>query len=188
MINALKKNPALYIGLGLPILMMLIFTGIPFIASFLVAPPKYNFIYSSRSYRSHETLRVDSGKLTVDIYNEFDKPWPAPNLDLYLVDVHAKRVTKLKYGVSNPEALMIPPHETRSFIVDGITLKSLDVSVEAPDGYKVTSNYNDFSFPFFFGGNRRDYLTLSKSGRVDRIPTRDEGAWSVSFEGWVIPE
>ncbi len=188
MINAFKKNPALYIGLGLPILMMLIFTGVPFISSYIISAPKYNFIYSIRGYRSNETLRVVSDKLTVDIYNEFDKARPAPPLDLYLVDVQSKKVTKLKYAESAQEKLMIPSRETRSFGVEGITLKSLDTSLESPDGFKVVTDTNDFSFPFFFGGNRRNYLTLSKSGRVDRIPTPKEGYWSVSFEGWVIPE
>jgi hypothetical protein len=187
MIKLIKKNPALYIGLALPLLMVLLFAGIPFIASFMVQPPKYNFIYSVNSYQMDVKFSVIDGRLELNVYNRSNYPNDPPSV--YLIDVHSKENTQLSFVSNNEKNLLVPPHEYRTFIVEGISLKDLDTSMISPDGYQfISDNGDNFSlFPLFFGGNRRNLLSISKLGRIERFQNTLGGYWASKFEGWVIP-
>src|SRR5436190_12325075 len=169
--NAFKKNPALFIGLALPLLMILLFAGVPFMASFMVPEPKYNFIYSINNYNPDGKLRVDKGKLVFQVSNSWAQPREAP--EIYLADVHSKKSTKLNFVLSPGEDSRIPANKIREFIIERITLKKLDTSNISPDGYQIMTgtNENFFSLVFFFGADRRNYLSLSKSGRRIALPT-----------------
>ncbi|MBA3813641.1 MAG: hypothetical protein H0X26_04000 [Alphaproteobacteria bacterium] len=185
--NAFKKNPALFMGLILPLLMILLFSGVPFFASFMVASPEYNFIYSVNNYNPEGKLRVDNGKLVVQVSNFWSQPKEAP--EIYLVDVHSNKTTKLNFSLLSGEDSRIPVNKTRDLIIEGVTLKGLDTSNIAPDGYQIRTGANDnfFSLLFFFGGDRRNSISLSKSGRSVKIPTATQGYNSIRFEGWIIP-
>ena len=186
--NSFAKNPALFIGLALPLVMILIFAGVPFLRSFMIPGPQYNFIYSINNYEPNGKLKVEDGKLILQVYNSWNEP-REPQQTIYLVDVHSKKSIKLNFLPSKEEITLIPSHERREFILEGVTLKALDTSNISPDGYQVMSNDNDniFSLIFFFGNNKRNYISLSNSGRIDNfpIPTRGYGG---KFEGWVIPK
>ncbi|MBL0942647.1 MAG: hypothetical protein IBJ00_08000, partial [Alphaproteobacteria bacterium] len=108
MVNLFKKNPPLFIGLALPLLMLLIFVGIPFISSYLVPAPQYNFIYSLYNTGSEGTLRVVDGKLILNIYNSQDQPLK-PRQQFYLVDIVSKKSTKLNFFPSTSKDIIIPP-------------------------------------------------------------------------------
>lgn len=186
--NAFTKNPALFIGLALPLMMILVFAGIPFIRSFMVPAPQYNFIYSINNYEPNGKLKVVDGKLVLQVYNSWNEP-REPQQTIYLVDVHSKKTTKLNLFLSKEEIVLIPPREKREFIIEGVSLKELNTSNISPDGYQVITGNNDnfFSLIFFFGDNRRNSLSLKKSGRIDnfQIPTQGYGG---KFEGWIIPK
>lgn len=186
--NALKKNPALFIGLALPVLMILIFAGIPFISSFMVPPPKYNFIYSFNNYGSDGKLKVVDGKLILQVHNSWRESRQIQQI-LYLIDVGSKKSIKLNLLPSKDELSLIPPLETREFIVEGVSLKALDPSNISPDGYEVRTTYNDnfFSLLFFFGDNRQNRLSIKKSGRTESFSNPAYG-YGGKFEGWVIPQ
>jgi hypothetical protein len=186
--NAFKKNPALFIGLALPLLMILLFAGIPFIASFMVPAPEYNFLYSINNYNPDGKLRVEDGKLIFKVSNSWAQPREAP--EIYLADVHSEKSTKLNFALSPGEDSRIPANTSRDFIIEGITLKRLDNSTKAPDGYQISTGTNDnfFSLVFFFGGDRRNSLSLRKSGRHIEFPTTTQGYYSIRFEGWIIPK
>lgn len=187
--NAFKKNPALFIGLALPLVMLLLFAGIPFIYSFVVPAPQYNFIYSINNYEQNNKLKVVDGKLVLQAYNTWNGP-REPQQALYLVDVHSKKSTKLNFLLfAKEEHILIPPHESREYIIEGVSLKALDPSNISPDGYQVITGNNDnfFSLMFFFGDNRRNYLSLKKSGRIDNFPVPSQG-YGGKFEGWIIPK
>lgn len=184
--NAFRKNPALFIGLAIPLLMILIFGGIPFISSFVVPPPEYNFIYSLNNYGPEGKLKVVDGKLVLQVYNSVSPP-REPQQTLYLVDVHSKKSTKLDF-LSPWQDNLVPPGQTRDFVLQGISLKALDTSNISPDGYQIVTGNNDsfFSLVFFFGDNRRNAISLKKSGRVDNFSIPPLG-YGGKFEGWVIP-
>ena len=185
--NAFKKNPALFIGLVLPLLMILLFAGIPFISSFTVPAPEYNFIYTLNNYGPDGKLRVENGKLIFRVHNTLTQAREAP--EVFLADVHSKNVTRLNFVLSKGEDSLIPPNKSRDFGIEDITLKKLDTSTIAPDGYQLTTTSNDnvFSLLFFFGNDRRNVLSLSKSSRRVEIPTPNQGYYSTRFEGWIIP-
>lgn len=186
--NLFKKNPALFIGLVLPLLMILAFAGIPFIASFVVLAPKYNFIYSLYNYGSNGKLRVVDGQLVLRVYNPSTIPQEVRQ-QLYWVDVHSKKSTNLNFNLPKEENSLIPPHQSREFIIEGISLQDLDASNISPDGYQIrTGNNDNFSSLIFFFGGRRNYLSLSKSGRIVSFPTPAQGYGGVKFEGWIIPK
>lgn len=186
--NALKKNPALFIGLTLPLVMILIFAGIPFISSFMVPPPTYNFIYSFNNYEPNGKLKVVGGKLILQVHNSWQQPREIQQT-IYLVDVHSKKSTKLNLLLSKDQLSLIPPLETREFIVEGVSLKALDPSNIAPDGYQVITSNNDnfFSLLFFFGESRRHYVSIKKSGRTESFSSPAFG-YGGKFEGWIIPQ
>jgi len=166
--------------------MMLLFAGIPFIASFTVNPPQYNFVYSSKDYQINEKLGVKDGKLVLSFYNKSSASLEAPSL--YLFDVHSKGVTKLNYDLSKGETLFVKPHQSRSFRVEGISLKALDRSKIAPDGYQLMKGENNYVLGALFGGSGRDFVSISKLGRVEKFPSPPEEYWSLEFEGWIISE
>lgn len=182
------KNPALFIGLALPVAMILIFAGIPFIRSFMVPDPQFNFIYSINNYEPNGKLKVVDGKLVLQVYNSWNEP-REPQQTIYQVDVRSKKNTKLNFLPSKDEVTLIPPHEKREFILEGVSLKALDKSNISPDGYEILTGNNDniFSLIFFFGDNRRNYLSIKKSGRIDNFPISNQG-YSGKFEGWIIPK
>lgn len=184
MMNALKKNPALYIGLALPLLMLLFFAGVPFISSLVVEPPQYNFIYSVKSYQTEGTVRFVDGKLELDAYNRDSDPHEPPSV--YLIDVHSKKYKKLDV---NEEGTLIPPHQHRTFVLKGVLLKNLDTSTVSPDGYQYVLNNNDNIdlFSPFFRGSKMDSLFISKSGRIEKFQIPTDVYWNMKFEGWVIP-
>lgn len=186
--NALKKNPALLIGLALPVVMVLIFAGIPFVSSFFVFPPHYNFIYSFNNYEPNGKLKVVEGKLMLQVHNSWREPREIQQT-LYLVDVQSKKSKKLNLHLSKEATSLIPPLETREFVVEGISLKALDPSNVSPDGYQVITNQNDnfFSLLFFFGDSRRNYLSIRKSGRTESFTSPGFG-YGGKFEGWIIPQ
>lgn len=188
--NSFKKNPALYIGLALPLLMIVVLAGIPFIYSFVVPAPQYNFIYSiNNNYPPNEKLKVVNGKLVLQAHNDWDQS-KEPRGMIYLIDVHSKKSTKLNYlPLFKAENILIPPHESREYVIEGVSLKALDPSNISPDGYQVITGNNDnfFSLMFFFGDSRRNYLSLKKSGRIDNIPVPAQ-SYNGKFEGWVIPK
>jgi hypothetical protein len=186
--NTFKKNPALFIGLALPLLMILIFSGIPFIASFVVEPPQYNFIYSYNNYNDiNGKLKVIDGQLILQAHNTWQEPREAQQT-LYLVHVDSKKSTKLNLRLEKGETSLIPPRETRNFIVEGVSLKELDTSNLSPDGYKITSETETiFALLFFFGNNTRQSLSIKKSGRTVNIPL-PESRYGGKFEGWIIPQ
>lgn len=187
MINAFKKNPALFIGLMLPLLMILLFAGIPFISSLTVSAPEYNFIYTINNYNPDGKLRVEDGKLIFRVHNTWTQAREAP--EIFYADVHSKKITRLNFHLAQGEDSLIPPNKSRDFIIEGISLKKLDTSTIAPDGYRIITAPHDnfFSLLFFFGNDRRNSLSLSKSSRRVEIPTANQGYYSPRFEGWIIP-
>lgn len=186
--NAFKKNPPLFIGLMLPLLIILAFAGIPFVASFVVPAPEYNFIYSLDHYNNQGKLRVIDGKLNLEVYNPWAQPREIPQF--YLADVHSKKSTKLNVALAQGENSLVPAYKTREFVIEGITLKGLDPSNIAPDGYQLTTGTNDnfFSIFFFVGGNRQNYISLHKAGRIEKFPSAGETYRGIRFEGWIIPK
>jgi hypothetical protein len=187
MIQAFKKNPALYIGLLIPLLMVIVLAGLPLLTSYLVPAPKFNIIYSIRNYQNEGKLTVVNGKLQLEFYNQSNNPVEAP--DVYLIDVQSKKITLLNSAFKNKKEHLIPAHEMRTIVFNDLSLKQLDKSKKAPDGYQITTESNDslFLFSLFFGGNKRDTMSISKSGRIEKFQLPLENYWGARFEGWVIP-
>lgn len=187
MFAAIKKNPALSIGLIIPLLMLILLGGFPFVATLFVSGPEYNIIYSVRNYQTDGKLGVVDGKLQLQVYNRNNTPIDVPAI--YLLDVKTGISTLLNSPFTHKEESTVPAHETRTIVFNEVPLKQLDKSFTAPDGYKVMTEGDNtlFLFPLFFGGHNSNTMSISKLGRVEKFQLSVETYRGAKFEGWVIP-
>ncbi len=124
------KSLPLYIGLGIPVLMVLIIAGIAFIPGWFAPKPQYSFVYlaggEGGGYSSYSPqYQVRDGKIVM--FPPTATPSPnmpvinQPPLKLYLYDV-----------IKN---------EAREITLGEAQLLTIDDRNEAPDGYQYTYSY-----------------------------------------------
>lgn len=191
----IKKNPALAAGIGLPLLLILIFSLASIIPQWLVAPPQYDVVFSVQEYGScgKDNAEVNfttiQGKIKAEY--KYQKNNYCYNRKLYIFDA--------KTLVSNEIAFAIPQREGeeeqwKELDIPEIKSLELNISPVSLDGYKFADNYNHYYgggfFPFGHGYRSDNGAAISKNGRVFRLyPFFNNNYYNsnhVSFLGWVI--
>lgn len=191
----LRENPTIAFGLGLPIVLVVVFLALSGLPNLLVPAPKYDVLYATGYFSNPNGVRVAvvDGKVQV-IYQDslhasvkpqiwrYNSQTGAVQEIFYLLPskpaVPEEKVASQK-ELSKPTLVEVPD-------LDDVTIDSSSV---APDGYEFSVNnqgYTSNLLSLFFFPRYHDIAVLKKNGRSIRLPN----AVSINgthFVGWVIP-
>lgn len=194
-----RENPTIAFGLGLPLLLVVVFLLISGIPALLVAPPQYDVLYATEynNYPNGVQISVVNRKIQV-VYQGSSAGYQRPRLWRY----------SPKTGGVQEIPIMLPPGlnpsgqrpatpdaATRMTAIDVPDLDELtiDPSSVAPDGYQFSSGPNGYSGDLFtglfYGARYNRQAVLTKQGRSIRLPISGNMYYSnnTRFIGWVVP-
>lgn len=197
----LRENPTIAFGLGLPLLLVIVFLLISGIPSLLVKSPQYDVLYITEygSYRNTMHISVVEQKIQVtyqgDAYNNNQKP----RLWRYNSQTGAVREIFIIFPPSRAQAgndSIDSEDATKITVIDvpGLEGLTIDSSSIAPDGYEFNGGRDRYSRNFFgsmFYSSRSGYeAVLTKKGRSIRLPNSDGRYYShgTQFIGWVVSQ
>jgi hypothetical protein len=193
----IKKNPALAAGIGLPLVVVLIFAIATIVPTWFVPAPRYDalFAVSVPTYASHDPgvgevkYAVAQGHLKAYRRKPPAQGYELSDTQLFLFDAKTRGVREIFVPPSSLNDLTadwqeFPVPDVQSFVLDG--------STTAPDGYEFRDRYTDGGgnfWPFFDGGPVQRVASVGKSGREVKIAVPNaNGAYSAGnlhFLGWV---
>jgi len=210
----LRENPTIAFGLGLPLLLVVMFLLLSGIPSLIVPPPQYDVLYTTghRHYEHDVQISVVEEKVLVTYHNnnrnnsynnnklrlwrympqtgavkEIAIILPASNApadDSSTVDVQSQTDQSQKSQASKASTIEIP--ELASLTIDSSSI--------APDGYEFNADLGRYSgnvFGGLFYSRRYSYdAQLSKSGRNVRLPNTVDRYYgrAAKLVGWVVAE
>lgn len=197
----IRDNPTIAFGLGLPLLLVVLFLAISGIPALLVAPAQFDVLYATNyNYYSNAQnafqIAVVGDRVQVS-YIGNTQPYQQPRLWRF----------NPKTGAVKEIALLLPPGlapdtgrpaeapkvpTVTPIEVPDLAALRVDSSSLAPDGYQFSTGadgYSEHVFTGLFYSSRYRYQAeLVKNGRSIRLPNTD-GAYignTVRFIGWVV--
>lgn len=193
----LRENPTIAFGLGLPLLLVILFLLVSGIPSLLVDPPKYDVLYATgyHDYQRGVQISVVDQKVQV-VYQGPVRSGRGPRIWRY----NSKTGAIKEISVTLPPGLPLagrgqPTQEelTQTTLIEVPELRDLtvDSSSISPDGYEFSAGgrYSRNTFGGLFYSSRYRYeAVLSKNGRSIRLPNAD-GAYyggNTRFIGWIV--
>jgi hypothetical protein len=196
----LRENPTITFGLGLPILLVVVFLLISGIPSLLVAPPQYDVLYATEYYNYPNGVQITIVNQKVQVSYQ-------GNLISYQ-NPHLWRFNP-KTGAIKEVTITLPPGLTPAgqgaatpataakitpISVPDVADLIVDTSSIAPDGYEFsagTIGYSGDEFSgLFFSPRYRKEAVLTKKGRSIRLPNAGNMYNSnyTRFIGWVVAQ
>jgi hypothetical protein len=194
----LRENPPIAFGLGLPLLLVLVFLLISGIPSLLVDPPQHDVLYATEYYNYQEGVQISVVEQKVQVsYRGIVQGGQIPRLWRYYS----------KTGAVQEIAIILPPSLTSSsadsaepgdfLVTTPIEVPDLeglivDSSSIAPDGYEFSTGNDRYSGNvfrgLFYSSRYRHEATLSKDGRSIRLPNAGNRyyGYDTRFVGWVV--
>ena len=194
----LRENPTIAFGLGLPLLLVVLFLLISGIPTLLVDPPQHDLLYATEYYNQQEGVQISvvNQKVLVS-YRGIAQGQQIPRLWRYHSKTGAVQEIAiiLPPGLRASDAKTIEPGDRLiSTPIDVPDLEGLvvDSSSIAPDGYEFSSGSDRYSGNvfggLFYSSRYRYQATLSKDGRSVRLPNADNYYYrqNTRFIGWVV--
>ena len=196
----IQENPTIAYGLGLPLLLVVIFLIVSGLPQLLVPKPQYELLYATgiHSYPNVIQIAVVEQKVQV-IYQGASYGNERPRLWRY----------NPQSGGVQEIAIILPPNPVQSgngsdaasqtpktTVIDVPDLAGLriDSSSVAPDGYEFSGadkRYSRNIFGGLFYSQRYNHeAVLTKNGRSIRLPNLNDRYYSrnTQFVGWVLPQ
>ena len=200
--NFIRDNPTIAFGLGLPLLLVILFLAISGIPTLLVAPAQHDVLYATNytHYNNAQNtlqIAVVGDRVQVNFVGN-TQPYQTPRLWRFNPKTGAVKEIALLLppglapNTGRPvEAPAAAPTVTPVEVPDLAGLK-VDSSSLAPDGYEFRGSADGYSgrpFTGLFYSSRYGYQAeLVKNGRSIRLPNTD-GAYygnTVRLIGWVV--
>jgi len=195
----LRENPTIAFGLGLPLLLVVVFLLISGVPALLVAPPQYDVLYATEYYNDQNGVQVSVVNQKVQVNHQghsqgSQKPrlWrynPKTGAVKEIAIILPSGLALSGKGAASPEAVSkITPIDVPD--VAGLTIDSSSI---APDGYEFSMGRHGYSgdvFTGLFNSSRyRNEAVLMKDGRSIRLPNaggRNYYSNYTRFIGWVV--
>ena len=195
----LRENPTIAFGLGLPLLLVVVFLLISGIPALLVDPPQYDVLYATEYYNNmNNRVQVSVADRKVQVYYQgnaanFQKP------RIWRYSPKTGGVREIAYML--PPDLLPPgkapamPGEAGKVTpidVPDLSGLTVDASSVAPDGYEFSAGQNGYSGDVFTGlfyaARYRNDVVLTKKGRSIRLPNAGNVYYgnTTHFIGWVV--
>ena len=193
----LRENPTIAFGLGLPILLVIIFVLVSGIPALLIDPPKYDVLFSTGyyNYQNGVQISVVNNKVEV-VYQGPARSSQKPRIWRYNAKTGAVKEIAIILPAGLPLAGRTPPTKeelTQSTVInvpdlEGLTVDSSSIS---PDGYKFSTGgrYSRNVFGgLFYPSSYRYEAVLTKDGRSIRLPNVNGTYYGTNtrFIGWVV--
>jgi len=189
-----RKNPTITFGLGLPLLLtvaLLIVSGIP---NLMVAPPKYDVLYTTGHNYNTEQIKIsviDEKVQVVYIANKNDKSSNNTKRRMWRYNAQTGAVKEIPISLPSTE----PRSNHVTISVPEVAKLTIDSSSIAPDGYEFSNTLNRSSRgligSLFYSNKYQDNALLVKNGRSVRIPIADQQYYyrnDIKMVGWVVAE
>ncbi|MBU0483752.1 MAG: hypothetical protein KKB30_04475 [Proteobacteria bacterium] len=194
----LRENPTIAFGLGLPLLLVLVFLLISGIPTLLVESPQYDVLYATEyyNYQNGVQISVVNRKVQV-IYQGSVLNSQKPRIWRYNPQTGAVKEIAfiLPPGLTPPGQNQATPEEaSKTTLIDVPDLEGLtiDSSSIAPDGYEFSGGNDRYSRNvfdgLFYSSRYRHEAVLTKSGRSIRLPNAVDQYYrgNTNFIGWVV--
>jgi hypothetical protein len=189
----LRDNPTIAFGLGLPLVLVVVFLLVSGIPALLVDSPQYDVIYATEvnSYQNGVQISVVDRKVQV-LFQGNSASHQKPRLWRY----------SAKTGGVQEIFFMLPPGKRPATPEDAAIVTQVEVpdlvaltiesSSVAPDGYEFSTGMNGYSGDVFTGlfysQRYRNDAVLTKKGRSIHLPNAGNTYYSnnTRFIGWVV--
>ena len=195
----LRENPTIAFGLGLPLLLVVVFLLVSGIPALVVEPPQYDVLYATEyyNYQNGVQISVVDQKVHV-IYQGAEQTNRKPRLWRYNPKTGAVKEIAIIVpagGLPQADTTQQAPQEGRQTTVlsvpdlEGLTVDSSSI---APDGYEFRLGRNRYSGhlfrELFYSSRYRHEAVLTKNGRSIRLPNAVDRYYSSNthFVGWVV--
>ena len=194
----LRENPTIAFGLGLPLLLVVVFLLISGIPTLLVAPPQYDVLYATEYYNGMNRVNISVVDQKVQVYYQGSvTSYQKPRIWRYSPRTGGVREISYllppdllppgKTPATPEEAGRVTPIDVPDFA--GLTVDSSSV---APDGYEFSTGMDGYSGDVFTGlfyaARYRNDAVLTKKGRSIRLPNTGNVYYgnTLHFIGWVV--
>lgn len=179
----IRENPTIAFGLGLPLLLVVVFLLISGLPTLLVSSPQHDVLYATQYYNNQNGIQISVVNKKVQvIYQGTVKRYQKPRIWRYNPGSGAVQEVAFEL-VSNTRLIEVPD-------LEGLTVDSSSI---APDGYEFSVGRNKYSrngFGGLFYSSRYRYeAILTKNGRSIRLPNasgRNYYSGNTRFIGWVV--
>lgn len=193
-----RENPTIAFGLGLPLLLVVVFLLVSGIPALLVEPPQYDVLYATEyyTYPNGVQISVVNQKIQV-IYQGSAQGYQKPRLWRYSPKTGAVReiAIMLPPGLVPPGQSPVTPEAAAKITpieVPDLAALTINTSSVAPDGYEFSAGQYGYSGDVFTGlfysSRYRNEAVLTKKGRSIRLPNSANMYYgnNTHFIGWVV--
>ncbi len=193
----LRENPTIAFGLGLPLLLVMVFLLVSGIPNLLVASPQNDLLFATEYYNHKNGVQISVINRSVQVIDQGNlQSNQKPRIWRY----HVKTGAVQEIGFILPSGTIhsgTNPATTadtaKATTVDVPDLEGIlvDSSSIAPDGYQfsVGNRYSGNAFGgLFYSSRYRHDAVLTKSGRSIRLPDTVGRYYrgNTHFIGWVV--
>lgn len=196
----IRENPTLAFGLGLPLLIVIVFSLAAGLPNLMAPTPKYDVLFSANNYyNAYEGLQINvvHGKVTARFVGECNYCQP-PELYIY----NSARGSLRRINITYPPGIRTdgkPSEASRNRVlpveIPELAELTLDDANPAPDGYQFMTNENYSEagiLPGLFFGYRYNYgEPVLRKGNAQIRLSLNRGYYNssnVRFIGWVVPK
>ena len=185
----MKQNPTLAAGIGLPLILVILFSIASAVPAMFVEAPKHDLLFYTHNYSNRigadVTLSVVNGRLKSQYKQRADQ-YSNNTQNLYRYYAKTGQVKQIT---------ALPPDSgtdhLQEFTIPEVSDLKLDTNLTAPDGYTFkpyrSNSGGDIGSLFFGGSYRMNGPLISKDGRS--IPlnpaSNDYYGYNAQFLGWV---
>lgn len=198
MLKFIRENPTIAFGLGLPLLLVVVFLLISGLPALLVDDPQYDVLYATEynNYPNGVQISVIDEKVQV-VYQGTTQVYTATRIWRYSSKTGALK----EVGYTIPPGLTLAGQAPRvaetvsqTTVIEVPDLQGLrvDSSSIAPDGYEFSAGRNRYSGNvfdgLFYSSRYGNEAVLTKNGRQVRLPNSNNQyyGYSAHFIGWVV--
>jgi hypothetical protein len=192
-----RENPTIAFGLGLPLLLVLVFLLISGIPSILVEPPQHDVIYATEYFNYPNGVQIAVFNQNIQITYLGSTPgYQKPRLWRYNSNTGSVKeiVYMLPTGLAQAGQVGTPNVVATAtpISVPELAGQIIDSSSISPDGYEFNAGFNSYSGDIFTGlfysPRYRSEAVLSKKGRSIRLPNANNlyNSTNTHFIGWVV--
>lgn len=194
----LRENPTIAFGLGLPLLLVVVFLLISGVTALLVAPPQYDVLYATEYSNRQNVVQIAVVDQRLRIIHNADADGAlAPRLWRYSPTTGSVKEIPIILPSASTPAVNIPsvPGEfsKRTEIdVPDLAGLAIDSSSIAPDGYEFSAGRDrhtgNFFGELFYSTRYHSAAVLTKNGRKISLPNADAQHFyrNTQFLGWVV--
>lgn len=196
----LRENPTIAFGLGLPLVLVVIFLLVSGLPALLVDDPQYDVLYATDYFGSQNGVQISVvGEKVQVVYQGTLMPNNVPKLWRYNSQTGAVREISfiLPSGLIRPRTTSdYAEAVSKTTVIDVPDLEkvTVDSSSIAPDGYEFSVGRDRYSGNvfdgLFYSSRYRNEAVLTKNGRQIRLPYSDGRYYNYNthFIGWVISQ